>query len=137
MAQRGEEKSQLQSDWGGKGNFGVKPGLGLCVFHKSLLPEAVSGFFLHDGWVSRSAGRDRGAERTAMAGRCPGGDLVAAARVHIARRAQGIADDPRYVAFEAILRGVYGNDTSWRQRMGRRPLPDVGRLGICIGRGLL
>jgi hypothetical protein len=27
MAQRAREKSQLQFDWGGKGNFGVKPGL--------------------------------------------------------------------------------------------------------------
>jgi hypothetical protein len=45
MAQRGEEESQLQSDWGGKGNFGVKPGLVLRVFHKSSSPEAVNGFF--------------------------------------------------------------------------------------------
>jgi hypothetical protein len=45
MAQRGAEKSQLRSDWGGKGNFGVKPGLGLCVFHKFLPPEAVNGIF--------------------------------------------------------------------------------------------
>jgi hypothetical protein len=45
MAQRGAEKSQLLSDCGGKGNFGAKPGLGLCVFHKSLPPEAVNGIF--------------------------------------------------------------------------------------------
>jgi uncharacterized protein YigE (DUF2233 family) len=45
MAQRGEEKSQLQSDWGGKGNFGVKPGSVLCVFHKSSPLEAVNGLF--------------------------------------------------------------------------------------------
>jgi hypothetical protein len=42
MAQRGAEKSQLQSDWGGKGNFGVKPGLLVVRIHNYSTPEALN-----------------------------------------------------------------------------------------------
>jgi hypothetical protein len=50
MAQRGGEESQLPPDWGGKGNIGVKAGRWLCVFRKSLTPEAVSGIFCMTVW---------------------------------------------------------------------------------------
>ena len=45
------------------------------------------------------AGRRNFPQRAAMAGGGAGGDLVAAARVHIAIRTAGIAADPRYAAF--------------------------------------
>jgi len=45
------------------------------------------------------AGRRNFPQRAAMAGGSAGGDLVAAARVHIAIRTAGIAADPRYAAF--------------------------------------
>ena len=71
------------------------------------------------------ADRGRGAERTAMAGRSAGCDLVAAAGLHIADRTAHIMDDPRYAAFAK----AWGLNAPWRmfiflqnQALGSIPL---------------